>query len=99
AKGDGKVGATFLLQFLLAAVGRDALHQSRSIVAVQDFGIKAAKPTMVANDGRLTDGDVKVARSELGHRGQQFIDQNRSRSHRTSRHAGPGPGGTSWGRS
>ena len=36
---DGEVGAPFFLQFLLAAIRRDALHQAGGIVVVQHLGV------------------------------------------------------------
>src|SRR5205807_3498969 len=39
---------------------------------------------VMPNDRRLAHGNVQVARLELNHRGQQFVDQNGSRSHESS---------------
>ncbi len=38
---DGEVGAAFFLQFLLAAVGRDALHQPVVSSLSRTFGVQA----------------------------------------------------------
>ena len=72
---DGEVGAALLLKLLLAAVGRDALHQGGGVVLVQHLGVEPAHTAVVADDRRLPDGDVQVARLELDDRGQQLVDQ------------------------
>ena len=67
-----------LLQLLLAAVGRDGLHQRRGVVVVEHLGVEPAHAPVVADDRRLADGDVQVAGLELNDRGQQLVDLRRS---------------------
>ena len=78
---DGEVGPALFLEFLLAAVGRDALHQAGGVVLLQRLGVEAAQAAVVADHGRLADRDVQVAGLELDDRGQQLVDQNGIRSH------------------
>ena len=40
AEGEAEVGAAHLLQLLLAALGRDALHQRHGVVRLEDLGLQ-----------------------------------------------------------
>ena len=64
------------LQFLLAAVGGDGLHQRGGVVVVEHLGLEPAHPAVVSDDRRLADADVQVAGLELDDRGQQFVDRD-----------------------
>ncbi len=77
-KAKPKSRAPRLLQFLLAAVGRDALHQRHGVVRLQHLGLELPHAAVQAKHRRLADGDVQIAGALLDHGVQQFVDQNRS---------------------
>ena len=43
---DGEVGPALFLQLLLAAVGRDRLHQGGGVVGVEHLGVELAQPAV-----------------------------------------------------
>ncbi len=49
-----EIGSAFLLQLLLAAVGRNALHQGGGVVAVEDLRFQLAHASMVPDNRRLS---------------------------------------------
>ncbi len=73
---DGEVGPAFFLQFLLAPIGRDALHQRGRVIVVEDFGVETPQAPMVAQHRRLADRDMQVARLEVYDRVQKLFHQN-----------------------
>jgi hypothetical protein len=88
AERDGKVRAADFLQFLLAAVWGDGLHQGGGVVAIEDFGVEPAQSAVMAHHGGLAHRNVQVARLELDHRGQQFVNEDGCLRHGTSLTAG-----------
>ena len=75
AEGKTEVGTAHFGQFLLAAVGRDALHQGHGVVGLERFGFQLPHATVQTQHRRLADGNVQVAGALLDDRVQQFIDQ------------------------
>ncbi len=61
AEGEAEVGAADRLQFLLAAVGRDALHQRHRVGRLEHLGLEPDHVAVMTNHRRLADGDVQVA--------------------------------------
>jgi hypothetical protein len=80
AKGEAEVGAARLLKLLLAAVRRDALHESLRIGRLEHLGFQSLHPPVNAQDRRLAHRDVKIARTLLHAGREQFVDKNRSHS-------------------
>ena len=60
AKGKTEVRAAFLLEFLLAAFRRDALHQRRRVVRLQHLGLQGPQMPVDAQDRRPAHGDVNI---------------------------------------
>ena len=75
AKGKAKVGAAHGLQLLLAAVGRDALHQLHRVGRLEHLGLQPDHVAVVPDDRRLTDGNVQVAGALPHHGVQQLVNQ------------------------
>ena len=58
---DGEVGAALFLQFLLAAIRRDALHEGKVIVVVQDLRVQGTQTAPLLQSGLAADRDEQVA--------------------------------------
>ncbi len=91
AEGKAEVAAADLRQLMLAAVGRDALHQGHRVVRLEDFRLELPHPAVHAEHRRLTGRNVDVAGVLLDAGHQQFVDKDIA--HRS---IGP-PGGGSLG--
>ena len=78
AEGEAEVAAADLLQLLLAALGRDALHQGRGVRAFEHLRVQRDHVPAQPEHRFRTDGQVEVA-GLLGHdRLEQLVDQQRS---------------------
>ena len=75
-KAKPKSRSAHLLQLLLAALGRDALHQRRGVVRLQHLGLELRMRPSKTKHRRLADSDVKIAGALLDHGLQQLVDQN-----------------------
>ena len=84
AKGEAKVRPAHGLQLLLAAVGRDALHQRHGVGRLEHLGLELHHVAVVTDHGRLADGDVQIARALPDHGMQQLVDQTAFRSSATN---------------
>ena len=71
-----KSRAADFLQFLLATVGGDRLHQGGGVVVVEHLDLEPPHAAVVSDHRRLAHGDVQVAGLELDDGGQQFVDLN-----------------------
>ena len=76
AEGETEVAAAHLLQFLLAPLGRDALHQRHGVFRLQDLGFQPDQVAVDANHRRLAHGNVQVARLAVDDRLEQFVDKD-----------------------
>ncbi len=61
AKGESKVGTARFLQFPLATLRRDALHQRHRVFGFQRLRLQLSHATVQSKDGRLADDDVNIA--------------------------------------
>jgi hypothetical protein len=77
SKGKAKVATAHGLQFLLAAVGRDAFHQRNGVGRLQNLRLEFLHVPVMADHRRLADRNVQVARALLYDRMQEFVDQHR----------------------
>ena len=76
AEGETEVAAAHLLQFLLAPLRRDALHQRHAVLRLQHLCLEADQVAVDANHRRLTHGYVQIAPLAIDDRLEQFVDQN-----------------------
>jgi hypothetical protein len=74
----GEIAAAFFLQFLLAAVRRDALHEAGTIVVVEDLGLHDAHAATLFQSRRTADRDEQVGGVGLNDRMQQLVDLDRT---------------------
>ena len=74
AESESEVGAARLLEFLLAAVGRDALHQRDGIVGIERLGLEPAHATVQPEHRRLAYRDMEIARTLLHNSMQQLVN-------------------------
>jgi len=81
AEGKAEVRPAHLLEFPLAPLGRDTLHQRRRVFGLEDLGFEPYQVAVHPNDRWLSDRNVQVTRLPLDHRVQQLVDQQRC--HRT----------------
>jgi len=64
-EGESEVGAAGLLQFALATLGRDALHQRHRVLLLQRLGFQFPHAAMQTKYGRLANHNVDIARPLL----------------------------------
>jgi hypothetical protein len=74
AESKTKVGAPAFLEFSLAPLGGDALHQPHGVLGLEDLSLQLLHPTMEPHYRRLTHGNMQVARSLLDGSREQLID-------------------------
>jgi hypothetical protein len=77
-KGKTEVGPAHFLEFLLAALGRDALHQGIGVRRLEHLRGQGAHVPPQAQHGGTPDGQVQVAGTLGANRLEQLIDQQRT---------------------
>ncbi len=78
AEGEPEVGPADLLQLLLAALRRDALHQGRGVRRLQDLRRQRSHVAVQPEHRLAADGQVQVAGLLGDRRLQQLVDQQRA---------------------
>ena len=76
AEREAEVAAADLRQLMLAAVGRDALHQGDRVVRLEHLGLQPPHPAVHAEHRRLAHRDVDVAGALLDAGHQQLVDED-----------------------
>ena len=74
AEGKAEVGPAHLLQFLLVALRRDALHQRSRVLRTEDFRLQPHQAAMPADTGWLPRRQVQIAGPLLNDGFQKLVD-------------------------